>query len=106
MSNFLRRMLRRDFGPPPSPDVAHQPTISGQSTVEVLYSDSKQQRAIITQDGSGIYRIHVQWWDTSDWKAWAKAFWAGGGSSSFTDNIETARKLAQGELNELPQRSG
>jgi hypothetical protein len=104
MSNFLQRLFHRDFGPPPPPDLTLQPTISGQSIVELIYSDSKQQRAIITRDGSGIYRIHLQWWDTSDWKAWAEAFWAGGGSSSFTDKIETARTLARDALNELPQR--
>ena len=93
MSGFLRRFFFRDFGPPPLPDLAHQPSIPGQSIVETLYSDSKQQRAIITRDSSGTYRIHVQWWDTSDWKAWSEAFWAGGSSSSFTDNIETAGGL-------------
>jgi hypothetical protein len=104
MSNFLTRIFRRDFGPPPPPDLAHEPSIPGQSIAETLYSNSMRQRAIIDRGGSGMYRIHLQWWDTSDWKAWAKAFWAGGSSSSFTDSIETARKLAREELNELPQR--
>ena len=104
MSNFLRRFFMRDFGSPPPPDLAHQPSIPEQRTVETLYSDSKLQRAIITCDSSGMYRIHVQRWDTSDWKAWSQAFWAGGGSSSFTDNIEAARKLAHEALHELPQK--
>jgi hypothetical protein len=104
MSNFLSRIFRRDFGPPPPPDLAHQPSIPGEIIAETVYSDSKQQRAIVTRDGVGTYRIHVQWWDTGDWKSWAKAYWAGGGSSSFTDDIETARKLAQDALKELPER--
>ncbi len=105
MSNFLRRLFLRDFGPPPPPDLAYEPTIPGQTIVETLYSDSKRQRAMIARDGSGIYRIHVQWWDTSDWKAWSEAFWSASGSRSFTDNIESARKLAREALRELPQRS-
>jgi hypothetical protein len=104
MSNFLRRLFTRDFGPPPSPDLAHQPSIPGQTIVEILYSDSKQGRAIITRDGSGVYRIHIQFWDTSDWSAGYGARWAGGGSSSFTDTVERARTLAQEELAELSVR--
>jgi hypothetical protein len=98
MSGFFRRFFLGDFGPPPLPDLSHQPSIAGQNIVEILYSDSKHERVVITHDASGIYRIHVQLWDTSDWKAGHGAFWSGDGSSSLTDTVELARKLASEEL--------
>jgi hypothetical protein len=94
MLGILRRIFVRDFGPPPLPDVAHQPTFPDQRIVETLYSDSKQERAFITVDETRSFRIYVQWWDTSDWKYWQKAFWYGHGSGSHTDTIERARNLA------------
>src|SRR3954465_14702194 len=69
MPGFLRRFFLSDFGPPPPPDVAHLPLFTNQRIVETIYSDSKRERAIITVDDTGDYRIVVQWWDTSDWKA-------------------------------------
>ena len=98
MTGFFRRFILGDFGPPPPPDLSHQPSIAGQSIVEILYSESKGKRAIITGDASGIYRIHIQFWDTSDWKSGHGAFWYGDGSNSFTDTVEKARKLACEEL--------
>ena len=76
-----------------------------QNIVETLYSDSKQQRAIITCDTSATYRIHVQFWDTSDWKAGHGAFWSGHGSSSFTDSLEIAHSLAREQLGTLFSKS-
>jgi hypothetical protein len=105
MSSFLRRFFCRDFGPTPPPDLADRPSIPGQNIIDTLYSDSNQQRAIITRDTSGIYRIHVQFWDTSDWKAGYGARWSGVGSGSFTDTVEVARALAREELAELHQRA-
>lgn len=94
MSGFFRRFVLGDHGPPPPPDVGHQPSFSDQSVVDTVYSDSKQERAIITRDESGTFRVYVQWWDTSDWRAGHGAFWYGHGSGSYTDNLETARSLA------------
>jgi hypothetical protein len=98
MSSFFSRFFFRDMGPPPPPDLALQPKIPGQNIVETLYSDSRQHRAIITRDTSGIYRIHVQVWDTSDWKRGYAAFWVGRGSNTFTDTLEVARTLAREHL--------
>jgi hypothetical protein len=98
MPGFFRRIFLSDFGPPPPPDVAHQPSFPGQRIVEMIYSDSKRERAIITVDESGDYRIRVQWWDTSDWKAGYGAFWYGHDIGSHTDSIERARKLADEAL--------
>lgn len=98
MLGFIRRIFVRDFGPPPPPDVTHQPSFSGQRIVEAIYSESKRERVFITIDDTGDYRIIVQWWDTSDWKAGCGAFWYGQGSSSHTDSLERARELADEAL--------
>ncbi len=103
MNGFFRRFFLGDFGPPPPPDLSHQPTIPGQTVVEILYHDSKCTRAVITCDPSGTYRIHKQFWDTSDWKAGYGAFWYSVGNRSFTDSIEIARTIARDELNCLGQ---
>jgi len=94
MPGFFRRFFLSDFGPPPAPAAGHLPSFPGQRIVETLYSDSKRQRAFITVDETGQYRIVLQWWDTSDWKNWQQAFWSGGGSNGLTDNLERARELA------------
>ena len=94
MSGFFRRFFLSDFGPPPPPDVAHQPSFPGQRIVETLYSDSKRERAVITVDDTGDYRIIIQWWDTSDWTAGHGAFWYGDESDSHTDSLQRARELA------------
>ena len=98
MLGFIRRIFVRDFGPPPPPDVAHQPSFSGQRIVETIYSESKRQRVFITVDDPGAYRIVVECWDTSDWKDWQKAFWSEDSSSSRTDSLQRARELADEAL--------
>ena len=93
MPGFFRRLFSSDIGPPPQPDVAHKPSFPGQRIVETIYSDSKRERAFITTDESGHFRIIIQWWDTSDWNDWQKAFWCGQGCSSLTDSLQRAREL-------------
>ena len=105
MTSFLRRLFVRDVGPPPSPDLGHLPSFPGQTIVETLYSDSKRYRAIITRDTSGIYRVYIQFWDTSDWRISGDAFWCGRGSGSLTDSMEVARTLAREQLAASPQRA-
>jgi hypothetical protein len=61
MPGFFRRFFLSDFGPPPPPDQAHQPTFPGQRIVEIVYSDSKRERVFITVDDTGDYRISVEW---------------------------------------------
>ena len=94
MLGFLRRLFSSDIGPPPPPDMAHQPSFPGQRIVETNYSDSKRERAFITIDETGHYRIIIQWWDTSDWNDWQQAFWGEQGSNSHTDSLQRARELA------------
>lgn len=60
MLGFLKRFFLSDFGPPPSPNLANQPSVAGQRIVETVYSDSKEQRAFIVLDETGFYRIYVE----------------------------------------------
>lgn len=101
MPGFFKRFFLSDYGPPPAPDVAHQPSFVGQRVVETIYSESRNIRAIITADDIGIYRIYSEFWDTSDWKAGHGAFWSGGGTGSRTDSVERARELAHEAAGDL-----
>ena len=99
MPGFIRRFFLSDFGPPPPPDVAQQPSFPGQRHVETIYSDSKDQRVFITVDETGDYRIYLQWWDTSDWKAGYGARWSCAHSGgSHTDSLNRAREIANEAL--------
>jgi len=101
MSGFLRRISFSDYGLPPPPDLEHLSSFTDQRIVETIYSDSKSSRAIITLDATGDYRIHAEWWDTSDWKNWGKAFWCGHNTGCHTDNLERARELARQVIGNL-----
>ena len=102
MPGFFRRFFLSDYGPPPPPDVTHQPECLGsQRVVEILYSDPKSQRAIITVDDTGDYRIIAQWWDTSDWAAGHGAFLSGDNIGSHSDTIERARERAREVIGDL-----
>jgi hypothetical protein len=102
----LRRLLLSDFGPPPSPDETDLPTFSGEKVVETIYSEGRERRLFVTQDDRGIYRVYVQWWDTSDWQAGYGARWAGGRSSGLSDSIEMAREMANETLRSTPLQLG
>jgi hypothetical protein len=101
MPGFFRRFFLSDFGPPPPPDVEHLPSFTDQRIVETIYSVSKDRRAIITIDDTGDYRIIVQSWDTSDWKAGYGAFWYGNNIGSHSDTIERARERAHEAIGDL-----
>jgi hypothetical protein len=99
MLQFLRRVLFSDYGPPPPPNTAVLPSFPGERMVQVIYSESKKERVFITVDPSGLYNIHGQRWDDSDWKDCGKAFWTHASSTGGrTDSIDTARGIAAEEL--------
>lgn len=98
MLNFVRKLFDHDPGPPPAPDVKEVPTFPAETVVEAVYSEDYKHRAIITCDQSGLYRIHVQYWDTSDWARGYGANWMGCRGGPMTDTIENAEKLAREEI--------
>ena len=83
---------------PPPPDYAHRPSYSDQRVVDVLYSATGEQRAVLTQDGEGLFRVHIEWWDTSEWAYVRLAQWVEQGRSSFADSIDRARLLGKDAL--------
>ena len=88
-------MFRHKPTPAPPPDKAYVRQFDGQTVVEVLYSPSDCERAIITRDELGVYRIRIEFWDTSDWERVGEAFWWHRFSGSLTDSFETAQQLAR-----------
>jgi hypothetical protein len=91
----------------PSPDLTHVPRfINDWVVVETLYGDDNWVRVLITKDGRNIYRIHPERWDISDLTIIGHGYWsAWGHSSSFTDDIQIARTLAEEALRAIPRSS-
>jgi hypothetical protein len=72
------------------------PAFEQQQIVDVIYSESRVRRALITKDASNFYRIYVQQWDTSEWDRGCGAFWTGAKSvGTLTDRIEVAQEFAR-----------
>jgi hypothetical protein len=87
---------------PPPPDTTPPAPAAGQSIVDVLYSPSEAERAVITCDVHGsVYRIHTEYWYTDERGA---AFWCVPSRytpATFTDTAERARELARERLHQL-----
>ena len=58
-----------------------------------MYSVNGDQRAIIAVDEQRVFRVFVEWWDTSDWDYARVAQWSPLGLVSMTDTLENARAL-------------
>lgn len=83
----------------PPPDTAARLHVQGHRTIETSFTSDHRYRVTITQDESGIYRIHSDRWCVEDWHAVGKAFWIQvERGSSMTDTIENARRLANEHL--------
>jgi hypothetical protein len=68
-----------------------------QRVLEVRYSHDDTRRVIITQDGSGIFRVHEHLWDASDWDVGGTPYWAYH-HTAHTDTLQKARTLADEAL--------
>ena len=80
----------------PPPDVEQSLSFVPElSIVAVLYGDDNWARAVITKDGNGLYRIHSERWDISDFAVVGEAFWSqcDTGISIFND-LDPARDAA------------
>lgn len=97
----FKRLFHREPVAPPPPDSSQRPSINGQSVVEILYSSSQRERAIITCDVHGTYRVLTAFWDTSDWKQSSLAFWTEPAGSTFADTLDIARIRASEILGRL-----
>ena len=91
----------------PPPDLSQAPTLpSSLHLVEIVYSDDRSIRVLITADVNEGYRIYPECWDTSDFEIAGFASWIPHGSrTSVTDNLETARAIAQEFIGEIKERA-
>ena len=91
---------------PDRPDTPPNTTLpvpaSGQRLVDVLYSRSQSERAVITCDVHGsVYSIRTEFWHTDERGA---AFWCVPSRhipATFTDTQERAQELARERLHQL-----
>jgi len=85
--------------PAPKPDRSKEPRYVGNETIEVLYSDGDTWRAVVTRDPERRFRVRVERWETAHWDPDLVAFWSQtGGSTTITDTLENAHKLAAERL--------
>jgi hypothetical protein len=99
--DVLRQRLRTALGPhvAPGPDLTEDPVFPNESVVEVQYSKAQRNRAIITRDRQGAFRVHRQRWDSSDWEAGGTPCWTPGDSgATVTDTLERARVIVRETL--------
>jgi hypothetical protein len=80
--------------PPPRPDT-RQPRLVAQTIVDVVYSASGSDRAIIGLGSDGVYRVRTEHWNVSEWYSDGLAFWSQCHLSTFTDTLEDAKRLAE-----------
>ena len=90
---------------PPSPDLNQRPSFGkGLSIVEVTYGDENWARVSITRDERGVFRVHAERWDISDFPVIGRACWNQlGHSDSLTDDIAIAREMAADTLRKIPR---
>ena len=77
------------------------PNYVSENVVDLLFSDSKERRAVITEDREGLFRVHTDRWCSEDFEDIGKGYWAQDDRfATITDTIEIARNLAKEALNE------
>ena len=86
----------------PPPDLARTPTHLDFSVVEVIYSEDKQIRAVVTKDKQDLYRVFPEFWDVSDLEI-ADACWNRCDHLGITDDIEIANGMAEEILRTTPR---
>jgi hypothetical protein len=86
-----------------APDTSHTPSYIGQVVVEILYSQHKNFRAVITIRQDGSFQIRMEKWELGDWEFIGKGYWnSQERSATFTDQLEAARALAREKLHGSP----
>ncbi len=79
----------------PSPDTSALVMHNDCPVTRVVYSANKARRAIIVQDGTGVFRVYFQNWCTSDWDIIQDAYWlASDQSAVIVDSLEHAIPIA------------
>jgi hypothetical protein len=84
----------------PAPDREHIPCYQFGEVVDIIYSEDGSHRAVVTGDEHGLFRIHLEWWDTAYLEESGLAQWSPLGCTSMTDSAASARVLAVEALRE------
>lgn len=83
----------------PPPDTESWPSYISEEVHELIFSDSKERRAVITEDTQGLFRVHTDYWCLSDFDYIGEGYWVQDDHfATITDTIENARKLAREAL--------
>jgi hypothetical protein len=83
----------------PAPDTTSSPSYHSEKVVEILFSDSKERRAVIAQDRDKHYRVHTDYWCLSDYEYIGEGYWSQDDRfATITDTLDSARKLAKEAL--------
>ncbi len=98
MVNWLARLVGI-IRPVPEPDTSRPgPPYGAEVTIDMLYSESKRRRCVITRGRDGLYRLHEELWTRDDWNVLGEAFWGPVGETSITDRLSNATRLAREAL--------
>ena len=85
----------------PTPDTTSQPSYSSENVLEIIFSSSKERRAVITQDRNSCYRVHTDYWCLSDFDFIGIGYWSAEDKFAIlTESMESALKLAREALQE------
>lgn len=84
---------------PPPPDVHSIPRYHSESVLEIVFSRTKERRAVICRDGEGLYRVHTDYWCIADFDFIGEGYWAQDDRfATITDTPERAKQLAHEAL--------
>ena len=89
------------------PDKLSDTRYSREETLEVRYSQSGSDRAVLTRDGQRLIRVHFETWYAENVDDHYPASWIPvGRTATITDSIESAQAIADDRLREGEAPSG
>jgi hypothetical protein len=99
IEGWHQRKERRRQAPPPALEVPFTAYRASEELVEVVVSPAGTERAGITRDERGVYRVYTERW-AEDWDFTGCAEWTGSGGhdGSLTDTLDRARIVARERL--------
>src|SRR4051812_42326798 len=88
----------------PPPDRSLQPSLEEQTLVAIFYSDFGKNRAVITRDPHGIFRVLIEAWHTSESPTPGARYMSHWSlrDCSLTDNVPAAELIARTLLSNEP----
>jgi hypothetical protein len=84
--------------PAPPPDPSCPAAYPGETVVETILATDQAHRVAISRDARGLFRVHLEQWDTSDWDVVGQVYWTECAGNTITDTLPSARRLAEDAL--------